>query len=287
VRPIALGGARRAAPFLISAMLATACSGSSTAPSGGSASTSAAVRTTAPPSPAFSPTALEAPSKRCAFPEAAAHTLWFRAPDGTMLDGAIVGSGSTGVVLAHQYPADLCGWWPYAVYLSRLGFRVLLFDFRCFGRSECPEGGREGIVRDAAGAVARLRVTGVDHVILVGASLGAVVALVSAGSIRPALDGVASISGESDLTNLIGAPLDARGAVARLRIPVLFMVARNDPAVTATETRAMYAHAGTADRELIILPEFFGHGWLMLTDAMGNPTRASRILASWLRAHAS
>jgi pimeloyl-ACP methyl ester carboxylesterase len=203
-----------------------------------------------------------------------------------MLDGVALGSGATGIVLAHEYPADLCGWWPYAVYLSRQGFRVLLFDFRCAGVSECPDGGKEEIARDPGAAVARLRATGVDHVILVGASLGAVVSLVAGGSIRPALDGVVSLSGESDLTNTIGAPLDARGSVPGLRIPVLFMVARNDSAVTVGETHAMYVHAGATDKRLVVLPEFFGHGWLMLSDAAGNPTRASHILVLWLRAHA-
>jgi len=45
--------------------------------------------------------------------------VWFEATDGTLLDGAFVGSGSSGVVLAHEYPADLCGWWPFATYLAR------------------------------------------------------------------------------------------------------------------------------------------------------------------------
>jgi pimeloyl-ACP methyl ester carboxylesterase len=288
VRPLARAAGRgrhHVAPILLVCALATACSGSS----------SASFRASAPgttgrpssPSPTFTPGRLEALSKRCAFPEADAQTFWFRAKDGTMLDGAVLGSGSTGIVLAHQYPADLCGWWPYAVYLSRLGFRVMLFDTRCAGVSECPDGGRTKIVDDPAAAVAWLRTAGTEHVILVGASFGAVLALVTGGSIRPPLDGVVSLSGESDLTNTVGAPLDARDAVAHVRIPVLFMVARDDPAVTPAETRVMYARAGATDKRLVVLPGFYGHGWLMLTDAAGNPTRASRILASWLRAHAS
>jgi alpha-beta hydrolase superfamily lysophospholipase len=271
-------------PILIAALLLTACSGSSTGSGGDAASATTAAPVS--PSPAFRPTTLESPSRRCAFPTAAARTFWFRASDGTMLDGAVLGSGRTGIVLAHEYPADLCGWWPYAVYLGAQGFRVLLFDFRCAGVSECPDGGREKIALDPAAAVARLRATGVDHVILVGASLGAVVALVAGGSIRPVLDGVVSLSGESDLTNTIGAPLDARGSVPGLRVPVLFLVARNDSAVTVGETKAIYADAGAIDKRLVVLPEFFGHGWLMLADAAGAPTRASRILVGWLRAHA-
>jgi hypothetical protein len=42
---------------------------------------------------------------------------WFRATDGVLLDGATLGTGKTGVVLAHESPADLCG----MVAGSRLG----------------------------------------------------------------------------------------------------------------------------------------------------------------------
>ncbi len=276
--------ARHALLTVLSLVLA-ACSQPSTGSPGPTSSSSADLP--ASPSPSFAPTPLRAPSKRCAFPKAPAKVFWFRAADGTMLDGAVLGSGSTGIVLAHEYPADLCGWWPYAVTLSRQGFRVLLFDFRCAGVAECPKGGLERIAMDTPAAVARFRATGVDHVFLVGASLGAVVSLVTGGTIRPALDGVVSLSGESDLTARVGAPLDARGSVPGLLVPVLFMVARDDPAVTPAATRAMYRHAGSTDKRLVVLPGFFGHGWLMLSDAGGTATRASAILVDWIRAHAS
>jgi len=35
--------------------------------------------------------------------------FWFRAADGTILDGAVLGSGEPGVVLVHGDPSDLCG----------------------------------------------------------------------------------------------------------------------------------------------------------------------------------
>jgi pimeloyl-ACP methyl ester carboxylesterase len=61
---------------------------------------------------------------------------WFRATDGVLLDGATLGTGKTGVVLAHESPADLCGWAGYAGVLSRAGVRVLFFDHRHFGLSQ-------------------------------------------------------------------------------------------------------------------------------------------------------
>jgi hypothetical protein len=38
----------------------------------------------------------------------------------------LVGRGPAGVVLLHQHPADLCGFWPYAVYLSKRGLQTQL-----------------------------------------------------------------------------------------------------------------------------------------------------------------
>src|SRR2546428_10529610 len=101
---------------------------------------SAAPRGAAPTAPAPSVTALPDPGQRCGALTRGAKAVWFRAADGTVLDGAAVGTGRSGVVLAHEYPADLCGWWPFATHLARHGFRVLAFDFRCFGLSTCPRG---------------------------------------------------------------------------------------------------------------------------------------------------
>ena len=69
---------------------------------------------------------------------------WFHASDGILLDGASLGHGKTGVVLAHESPADLCGWVPYARVLSRAAFRVLLFDHRGSGLSQSPTENGQG-----------------------------------------------------------------------------------------------------------------------------------------------
>lgn len=70
--------------------------------------------------------------------EVKAKVGWFRATDGILLDGASLGDGKTGIVLAHESPADLCGWLPYAKVLGAAGFRVLAFDHRHFGLSQSP-----------------------------------------------------------------------------------------------------------------------------------------------------
>ncbi|MBJ7608434.1 MAG: hypothetical protein JF887_03245 [Candidatus Dormibacteraeota bacterium] len=55
---------------------------------------------------------------------------WFFPATGEQVTGAVFGSGSTGVVLAHEYFANLCGWRTYAMHLRDLGMRALAFDFQ-------------------------------------------------------------------------------------------------------------------------------------------------------------
>jgi alpha-beta hydrolase superfamily lysophospholipase len=94
--------------------------------------------------------------------------LRFPAADGTQLDGVLVGSGPAGVVLLHQHPADLCGFWPYAVHLSKRGLQALAIDLRCYGRSACPQAddAKSRVVDDVAGAVAALRAHGARRIAL-------------------------------------------------------------------------------------------------------------------------
>lgn len=141
-----------AASLIVVALLVAACSGTSTSGSNGDAS--AQVTTT----PAV---ALEQPSVRCGAPETKATLIRFQAPDGTSLNGVMVGRGPAGVVLAHEYPNDLCGSWPFADYLAKRGLRAFAIDLRCFGRSACPEGDARGRVVDdlnAGAAVEQLTV---------------------------------------------------------------------------------------------------------------------------------
>jgi hypothetical protein len=62
-----------------------------------------------------------------------ARAIAFTAGDGTALHGHLIGHGGTAVVLAHEWPNSLCGWFPYAAELGHAGFRVLLFDHRTKG----------------------------------------------------------------------------------------------------------------------------------------------------------
>ena len=272
------------AVLVATVLLAVACAG------GGSPPVTAAGRATPSrmaPLPS-STTSLPSLSNRCGDSNGQARAFWFRATDGTLLDGVVLGAGTVGVVLAHQYRADLCGWWAYANVLARKGLRVLLFDFRCFGMSTCPRDASGGLTDDLAGAAGELRRRGVTSLALMGASLGGTVTLMTAPRLDPPPDAVVSLSGVPDLGYLVGSTrLDALSAVPKLRTPVLYVVAEDDRVVSVDETRRMYLATGSKDKRLMVLPASFGHGWNMVVDIRGNTTSASRTVVDFLEKHAS
>jgi dienelactone hydrolase len=287
---------RRRRPLLamafvtVTALLAAACSGTSGsgtsgAGSGGAATTQATATTAAALKP------LEQPSSRCGPPDTRASLLRFKAPDGTVLDGVIVGRGGVGVVLVHEYPADLCGFWPFADYLGKRGMVAFDIDLRCFGLSACPEGdAKDRVIDDVAAAVAELRHRGVTSVALVGASMGGSAVLIAGTRVRPPVDTVVELSGELDATNLVGGiPLDAGSAVRRLTVPTMFVVATNDRYAPVAETRAMYQAARTRDKRLEVLSGPFDglHGWELLTTGGGTGfTPVAAKVASFIAGHA-
>jgi dienelactone hydrolase len=270
------------------ALLGAACSGGSD--TGGQAQApstagQAVTTTTLPP--------LEQPSSRCGPPDVKATVLRFPAADGTQLDGVLVGSGPAGVVLLHQYRADLCGFWPYAVYLSKRGLQAFAIDLRCFGLSSCPEAGnaRTRVVDDVAGAIAELQRHGAKRVTLLGASMGATTALLAGAALRPPVAGVVSLStGKFDLSTILGGstPLDTESAAKRLIVPVMFAVARDDRGVPVEEVQALYREARAKDKHLEVLGDSYAglHGWDLLGGSAGtafSPFAAK--VADFVRVH--
>jgi pimeloyl-ACP methyl ester carboxylesterase len=219
----------------------------------------------------------------------AAKVGWFRASDGVLLDGATLGSGDTGIVLAHESPADLCGWLPYAGALGRAGFRVLLIDHRGFGLSQSPVApsrcGR--FSRDLAGAVAELRHEGADKVFLMGASFGGVTSMVAASRLGSRIAGVVSVSGEPHLANRCGggreldAELDALAAVPELRAPFLIVGSRQDGYLLPEQARELERRAGSRHKRLVLFPG--GEHGLDIFEIAPYRARANRLLLAFLQ----
>lgn len=272
--------ARSRVAVVVVLVLASACSSGSPA--------SAPPSLSAPASPSPSLAHLEPLAERCGIPEAPSSVMWFASRDGTQLDGAVLGSGPVGVVLGHQYPAELCGWWPFADYLARHGMHVLLFDFRCQGESTCPADAHGSYVDDMLAAVAELRSRGAKRVFLMGASLGGTVAMMAGPRLSPPPAGVVSLSGEADLGYLAGGStrLDALSSVPGLRAPFLQVMARGDQAVSVADARKLEQRAGSRETKLIVLPAPFGHGWNIVTEADGTPTSVGPTVLQWIQAHA-
>jgi len=278
-----------AAVALLGACSSSGSGSGSKSGAGAATTTSAQAQATATTREALKP--LVQPSSRCGGPSAKATLVRFKASDGTSLDGVMVGSGATGVVLVHEYPADLCGFWPFAVYLSHKGIRAFAIDLRCFGLSACPGGdARLRVLDDVAAAVAELHRRGVTRVALAGASMGAAAVLIAGTTVRPPVAAVAELSGEANPTGLVGGiPLDAGAVVKRLDVPSMFVVATNDGYAPVDETRAMYKAAKTHDKQLVVLSGSYDteHGWNLLSnDPTGvRFTPVAAQVATFLGAH--
>jgi hypothetical protein len=185
------------------------------------------------------------------------------------IEGAVVGQGRAGVVLANQSDRDLCSWLRFARALTRAGFRVLLFDYS----GADPQA-------DVAAAAKELHRRGVRSVALLGASKGARAALV-AGSM-PGVDASAVISLSAESTGRTGPPRIAP-FVRRLRVPILFLAARHDPWTgDGRDTHELYRAARSSVKRLVELPGH-AHGVDLLEGARGK--RVSALVIAFLRRH--
>ena len=228
--------------------------------------------TPVPPSSPPTSSASTKASDRCGAGATTGTVITFQAADGTTLDGVLVGHASTGVVLVHEYPADLCGFLPYAEYLGAHGVEAVALDLRCFGNATCPASAaaRARIPQDVAAGAAELRRRGVSQVALLGASLGCTIALIAAPTVHPAPASVVCLSGHARYTATVGTtavPLDAAAAVRHTTSPALFVVAVDDPRVGAGEVRALYTGYAGRTKRLDVLSGAYtgGHGWDLLS----------------------
>ena len=115
--------------------------------------------------------------------------------------------------------------------------------------------------------------------ILVGASMGASVVVVAAPTIRPAVDGVVSLSAEWDLDSLLGSHgLNAPPAAPRLRVPWVLATGTNDRLVSVSQTKALAARAA-GPAHVIVVPDG-GHGWSLLE---ASPSLVRRLAAFYRR----
>src|SRR3954452_9633297 len=212
------------------------------------------------------------------------HAIRFATRDGLSLSGAVAGSGPVGAVLIHEYPLDLCGWWPYARYLSRRGVHALVFDLRCFGSSPCPAGRGHAVI-DVAAAVAEHRRRGARRIALVGASMGGAIAVVAAAQLHPTA--VVDLSGERTTAGVTDGIVADAGAAARgVTAPALLAVARGDRYVRLADMLAVARRVRSRTKRVIVLPATAGHGWDMLLGGSTDWSPLAARVADFIRAQA-
>lgn len=190
---------------------------------------------------------------------------------GTRLSGVEVGSGTTGFVLAHQDPGDVCDWLPFARELTSKtkGYRMLCLDFMGYGNSDT---GTDGDRRDLniVAAAGYLRQHGVTTVVLLGASMGANASVVAAAELQPPAAAVISMSAPAFYKGL-----DAQAAAAKLAIPVLYVAGSGD-GTFADDAQTLYNATPAGIDRRIQLASSTSHGVNLLSpvDADADHTRA-------------
>ena len=204
--------------------------------------------------------------------------LRFQAADGTKLVGHHVGKGSTAVILAHQSEGDLCDWMPYARRLSARGYFAFALDFRGYGESQYRPGNAEyRFASDLAAAVKEMRKLGKRKVVLVGASMGGLAALVAAPTVKPALAGVVSISGPARFRGM-----NALATAPRLRVPVLYVAAEGDDNAGfdfSEDARKLDAATAGKQKQLEIVPGTL-HGIALVAGSARVKTVVERFLST-------
>jgi alpha-beta hydrolase superfamily lysophospholipase len=220
------------------------------------------------------------PAARC-HTATVAKPLWFRASDGQVLDGALLGSGERGVVVLHGFPGTLCDPLPFAATLAQDGFRVLVYDTRGFGLVTYPSHPND-FASDVQGAVDLLRSRGSRKVFVVGFSFGGSIV----GGSTPTLhgvDGVVDVSGPANLEAFFPGATDVNGLAraSKLTTPFLYLASWNDPRIIWDETHLMLRAAPVRDKQLYIYPGDY-HAFALFDNA---PYRARvwRTLLLFLR----
>ena len=176
--------------------------------------------------------------------------LPYEVGSGEGVDGFVLGGGSEGVVFSNQTDTDLCEWLPFAKKMAGEDRRALIYDY-----SYKPDAAKE-----VEAAARELEGLGVDRVVLVGASKGAVGSLVAATTIEgPSVAGVASLSSVGDFEGL-----DPREDAGRLDMPLLLMASREDG--DAAEVAREVAELAPTDEAKVEVFGGYDHG----TDLLGG-----------------
>jgi esterase/lipase len=252
-------------------LLATLVVGAGTA---ACSSSTAPAPAAAPPSPVVHPTV----GALCQDISSTGQQAWFSDLKGVNIGAVMLGTGSVGVVLAHQSGGTSCQWLPYGQELAKAGYKVLAIDFAGSGVSDELANGdtRDANVVAAAGY---LLGHGAKSVVLIGASMGANAALVAATKIIPQVDGVISLSAPASFEGV-----DALSAVPNLKAPVLY-VAGDIDGTFGNDAQAMY-NATTINSKKLLIVNSSDHGVDFLLDTDPEAKKVPKAITDFLQRYA-
>jgi pimeloyl-ACP methyl ester carboxylesterase len=206
------------------------------------------------------------PAQRCGKSgNAPATKVVLTTADGVHLAGVRFGGGARGVLLLPQRDVDFCPWWDYASELVTAGFHVLAIDLRNTGQSEA--GDKADYTADAAAGVSELKRAGAAKVVLIGASQGGAVALVTAARLPDQVAGVVALSYPDDgldVTDGTGAdPHTPAQAAPKITSPMMLCFTSGDRQAAAAKPQRLAATSPAAVKELVGRSGV-SHGWDML-----------------------
>jgi len=173
-----------------------------------------------------------------------------KTPDGTAISAERYGQGERGVILIHGQGRDRTDWAPFATELSGMDFQVVAVDLRGHGSSSGPdtldESDYGAMVQEVAAAAVWLRSHGATSVTVIGARLGASLAL-HAGAADPEIANIVLLSPG---LNIHGFKVSA--ALASYGARPMLLVASSTDTSGARAAEAISKNAqGDADFELL------------------------------------
>ena len=195
----------------------------------------------------------------------------FETSDGFVLNGDLTSAADTNApvaILLHMYRSNRRAWAPLVPELVSAGFTVLAIDQRAHGESQQRRGERvdvasipradlgklvRGGVRDVRAAAGYLDRQGLatDRIVLIGASYGCSVSLLSAEQ----LEKVRALVLLSPGTNYFG--VDVLEAASRFEGPILVVAAEDDRRSVESARVIAARHRGAGDLEIY---DSGGHG---------------------------
>ncbi|WFE34012.1 alpha/beta hydrolase [Micromonospora sp. WMMD975] len=193
------------------------------------------------------------------------------------LGGVLLGSGPTGVVLAHMAAGDVCQWLPYGRELADRGYRVLAFDF---AGSEGSRAHGVSLAQQVTAAADALRADGASRVVLAGGSMGGSAVLAAAPTLDPTPVAVVALSPPAGYGDA-----DALAAVPKITSPVFYGVGELETSFAESTRRLYDATPPTTVRQLVLAPTA-AHGVNLVVPEAGGDVDLRDRLAQFLTTHA-